>query len=96
MSSHADVIRLRLSGGPLSARQLTDVMGGISQPTTVARAELNWARTSCGSALHDPFITRLRDTARGVPEIADLTGSTQTGGYRLLGTLDAGAPGTAS
>lgn len=67
MSRHADAIRMRLSGEPLSARQLTENMG-LSQPT-VSRAltELGDEVVRIGSARSIQYA--LRDAARGLPDM---------------------------
>jgi DNA-binding transcriptional ArsR family regulator len=67
MSSYLDLIRFRLSGGPLSARQLIESIG-ISQPT-VSRAlsELGEEVVRIGAARSIQYT--LRDGTRGLPDI---------------------------
>jgi len=84
MPSHEEIIRVRLSGGPQTARQLTDFIG-ISQPT------LSRALTGLGDEIVRIGAARsiqyaLRDTLRGVPEIAVHRVDAQ-GQIHLLGTL---------
>lgn len=67
MSPHADTIRMRLSGGPLSARQITDSIG-VSQPT------ISRALTALGDEVvriggSQAIQYALRDTIRGLPDI---------------------------
>lgn len=66
MSPNADTLRLRLSGGPLSARQLIENMG-VSQPT-LSRAlnELGGEIVRIGAARSIQYA--LRDSARGLPD----------------------------
>lgn len=84
MSTHADTIRLRLSAGPLSARQLTENMG-VSQPT-LSRAlnELGDEVVRIGAARSIQYA--LRDTARGLPDIPVYQVDT-AGRIRQLGML---------
>ena len=67
MSTHAETIRLRLSDGPLSARQLAENIG-LSQPT-LSRAlnELGDEVVRIGAARSIQYA--LRDTVRGLPDI---------------------------
>jgi hypothetical protein len=84
MSPHAETIRLRLSGGPLSARQLSEMLG-ISQPTTSrALSELGEDIVRIGAARSIHYA--LRDSARGLPDIA-IHRVDAEGRIRLLGTL---------
>lgn len=67
MSPHAETIRLRLSRGPLPARQLAEKIG-ISQPTVSrALAELGDEVVRIGAARSIHYA--LRDTMRGLPDI---------------------------
>lgn len=67
MSTHADTIRARLSGGPQSARQLIEGMG-ISQPTlSRGLAELGDKIVRIGAARSIQYT--LRDPLRGLPDI---------------------------
>lgn len=84
MSLHADIIRLRLSGGPLSAKQLSDNIG-VSQPT-ISRAltELGDEIVRIGAARSIQYT--IRDTTRGLPDIPIYRVNT-IGRLRQLGTL---------
>jgi DNA-binding transcriptional ArsR family regulator len=84
MSPHVDVIRKRLSGGPLSARQLTENVG-VSQPT-ISRAltELGDEVVRIGAARSIQYT--LRDTTRGLPDIPVYRVDAE-GRIRQLGTL---------
>ncbi len=83
-SLRADAIRLHLSAGPRSSRQLADILG-VSQPTiSRALAELGGEVVRVGSSR--AIQHTLRDTARGLPDIpiyrVDLAGQ-----IRRLGML---------
>ena len=66
MSPHAETIRVRLFGGPLSARQLSEIVG-ISQPTiSRALAELGDEIIRIGAARSIQYM--LRDTLRGLSD----------------------------
>lgn len=84
MSRHADSIRLKLSQGPLSVRQLIEKIG-VSQPT-VSRALRaigdEVVRFGAGTAIQ----YALRDTSRGLPDIAIYRVNVE-GKIRRLGTL---------
>ncbi|MDY0055896.1 MAG: type II toxin-antitoxin system HipA family toxin YjjJ [Methyloversatilis sp.] len=84
MSTHAESIRLRLSSGPLTARQLAESMG-ISQPT-VSRtlAGLGDDIVRIGAARSIRYA--LRDTVRGLPDIP-IHRVDSEGRITLLGTL---------
>jgi len=84
MSQNVDTIRMRLFGGPLSARQLTDNIG-ISQPT-ISRAltELGDEVVRIGAARAIQYA--LRDTSRGLPDIPIYRVDAE-GRIRQLGTL---------
>ena len=84
MPSHADIIRLRLSSGPLSARQLIEHIG-VSQPT-ISRAlrELGDDIVRVGAAQSIQYA--LRDTSRGLPDIP-IYRVDEEGRIRQLGTL---------
>ncbi len=84
MSTHTDAIRIRLSGGPQSARQLTDNIG-VSQPT-ISRAltELGKEVVRIGAARSIQYA--LRDTTRGLPDIPIYRVDVE-GRIRQLGTL---------
>lgn len=84
MSSHSDIIRMRLSSGPLSARQLTENIG-VSQPT-VSRAlrVLGDEIVRVGAAQSIQYA--LRDTTRGLPDIPIYRVNAE-GRIRQLGTL---------
>ena len=84
MSPHAETLRLRLAGGPLSARQMASDLG-VSQPT-VSRAlgELGDEVVRIGAARSIQYV--LRDAARGLPEIPIYRVDAQ-GRIRQLGTL---------
>lgn len=84
MSRHADAIRLKLTSGPLTARQLIDLLG-ISQPTlSRALAELGDGIVRLGAARSIQYA--LRDGPRGLQDMpvyrVDVAGK-----VRLLGTL---------
>ena len=67
MSSHLDLIRMRLSVGPLSARQLIESIG-VSQPTlSRALTELGDEVVRIGAARSIQYT--LRDSTRGLPDI---------------------------
>ena len=84
MSSHADAIRTRLSGGPASARQLAETIG-ISQPTlSRALTELGDDVVRIGAARSIQYL--LRDAARGLPDIPIYRVDAE-GRIRQLGTL---------
>ena len=84
MSSHVDLIRIRLSGGPLSARQLTESIG-ISQPTlSRALSELGDEVVRIGAARSIQYA--LRDGTRGLPDIPIYRVDAE-GRIRQLGTL---------
>lgn len=84
MSPHAESIRLRLSDGPRSARQLAESMG-ISQPTVSrALAELGDDLVRIGAARSIRYA--MRDTVRGLPDIPIHRVDTE-GRITLLGTL---------
>ena len=84
MSSHFDIIRMRLSSGPLSARQLIDNIG-FSQPT-ISRAlrELGDEIVRAGAAQSIQYA--LRDTTRGLTDIPIYRVDAE-GRIRQLGTL---------
>jgi DNA-binding transcriptional ArsR family regulator len=84
MPSHADSVRIRLSGGPLSARQLAETMG-VSQPT-ISRAltELGNEIVRIGAARSIQYA--LRDSARGLPDIQVYRVNAE-GRIQQLGTL---------
>ncbi|WP_291993823.1 type II toxin-antitoxin system HipA family toxin YjjJ [Candidatus Accumulibacter sp. ACC003] len=67
MPVHVESIRIQLSGGPLSARQLIETIG-VSQPT-ISRAltELGNELVRIGSARSIQYT--LRDSTRGLPEM---------------------------
>jgi len=68
MSLHAETIRLRLSSGPLSARQLIEKLG-VSQPTlSRALIELGDEVVRIGAARSIQYA--LRDNVRGLPDIS--------------------------
>lgn len=89
MPSHADTIRMRLSSGPLSARQLIESIG-LSQPT-ISRAltELGDEVLRIGAARSIQYA--LRDTTRGFSDIAIYRVDAE-GRIRQLGTLIAVRP----
>ena len=67
MSPHLDAIRMRLSGGPSSSRQLFESIG-VSQPTlSRALAKLGDEVLRIGSARSIHYT--LRDSSRGLPDI---------------------------
>ncbi len=84
MSPHAEIIRIRLSGGPLSSRQLIESIR-ISQPT-VSRAltELGDQIVRIGAAQSIRYV--LRDAMRGLPDIPIYRVDAE-GRLRQLGTL---------
>lgn len=84
MSSHTDIIRGRLSSGPLSARQLLESMG-TSQPT-ISRAlrVLGGEIVRVGAAQSIQYT--LRDTMRGLEDIPIYRVDSE-GRIRKLGTL---------
>lgn len=84
MSSHTEIIRIHLSAGTSSARQLIEHMG-ISQPT-LSRAlnKLGEQVIRIGAARSIQYA--LRDTTRGLPDISIHQINTQ-GHIRQLGTL---------
>ena len=84
MSLHADAIRIRLSSGPLSSRQLIEVMS-VSQPT-ISRAllELDDEIVRIGAARSIQYA--LRDTRRGLPDIP-INQVDAAGHLRQLGIL---------
>lgn len=84
MSQHADTIHMRLSAGPLSARQLIESLD-VSQPT-ISRAltELGDEVVRIGAAQSIQYT--LRDTMRGLPDIP-LYRVDAEGRIRQLGTL---------
>jgi DNA-binding transcriptional ArsR family regulator len=84
MSPHVDIIRMSLSGGPLSARQLTEHIG-VSQPT-ISRAltELGDEVVRIGAARSIQYT--LRDTTRGLPDVPVYRVDAE-GRIRQLGTL---------
>ncbi|MES2974080.1 MAG: type II toxin-antitoxin system HipA family toxin YjjJ [Pseudomonadota bacterium] len=68
MRPDLDTLRLRLAGGPQPARALTDALG-LSQPTLSRRlAGLGSAVVRIGAARSIQYA--LRDTLRGLPDIA--------------------------
>ncbi|MBX9637759.1 MAG: type II toxin-antitoxin system HipA family toxin YjjJ [Nitrosomonas sp.] len=68
MSPHAETIRMRLFGGPLSARQISEIIG-VSQPT-ISRAltELGDEIVRVGAARSIQYT--LRDAMRGLPDFS--------------------------
>lgn len=84
MSSHLDLIHIRLSAGPLSARQLIESIG-ISQPTlSRALTELGDEVVRIGAARSIQYT--LRDSTRGLPDIPIYRVDAE-GQIRQLGTL---------
>lgn len=84
MSSHLDLIHIRLSAGPLSARQLIESIG-ISQPTlSRALTELGDEVVRIGAARSIQYT--LRDSTRGLPDIP-IYRVDEEGRIRQLGTL---------
>ena len=84
MPSHAEIIRIRLSGGPLSAKQLSEKLD-ISQPTiSRALSELGDEIVRIGAARSIQYA--LRDTLRGLPDIPVYRIDAE-GRIRQLGTL---------
>lgn len=84
MSSHADAIRNRLSGGPLSARQLAEMLG-ISQPT-ISRALIQLGKDVVRVGAARSIQYTLRDATRGLPDIP-IHRVDAEGRIRQLGTL---------
>ncbi len=84
MSLHTDTIRMRLSGGPLTAMQLIELIG-VSQPT-ISRAltELGNEVVRIGAARSIQYT--LRDSLRGLPDIPIYRVDTE-GRIQQLGTL---------
>lgn len=84
MPTHAEAIRLQLSSGPRTARQLAGTMH-VSQPT-VSRALSNLSLdiVTIGAARSIQYA--LRDTSRGLPDIPVYRVDT-TGQIHKLGTL---------
>lgn len=84
MSLHAETIRMRLSNGPLTSRQLFEKIG-ISQPT-ISRAltELGYEIVRIGAARSIQYT--IRDTTRGLPDIPIYRVDAE-GRLRQLGTL---------
>ena len=84
MSPHADTIRIRLSAGPLSARQLIETIG-VSQPA-ISRAlkELGDEIVRIGATPSIQYT--LHDTTRGLPDIPIYRVDAE-GRIRQLGTL---------
>ncbi len=84
MPSHADTVRIRLSGGPLSARQLAETIG-VSQPT-ISRTvtELGDEIVRIGAARSIQYA--LRDSTRGLPDIQVYRVNAE-GRIQQLGTL---------
>jgi hypothetical protein len=84
MSPHVDTIRMRLSAGPLSARQLVESLD-VSQPT-ISRAltELGDEVVRIGAARSIQYT--LRDTMRGLPDIP-IYRVDADGRIKQLGTL---------
>ena len=84
MNLNADTIRLRLSSGPLNARQLVESIG-ISQPTlSRALADLGDEVVRIGAARSIQYL--LRDTLRGLPDSPVFRVDAE-GRIRQLGTL---------
>ncbi|MBL0076378.1 MAG: type II toxin-antitoxin system HipA family toxin YjjJ [Rhodocyclaceae bacterium] len=84
MNLNADTIRLRLSSGPLNARQLVESIG-ISQPTlSRALADLGDEVVRIGAARSIQYL--LRDTSRGLPDSPVFRVDAE-GRIRQLGTL---------
>ncbi len=66
MSLHAETIRMRLFGGPLSARQISEIIG-VSQPTisrTLTELGDEIVRIGAARSIH----YALRDATRGLPD----------------------------
>ena len=83
MSLHAESIRVRLSSGPLSARQLIEKLG-ISQPTlSRALIELGDDVVRIGAARSIQYA--LRDTVRELPDVS-INRVSSDGQIRQLGT----------
>jgi hypothetical protein len=84
MPPHVDVLRMRLSAGPLSARQLAESIG-VSQPT-ISRAvgQLGSEVVRIGAARSIQYA--LRDTTRGLLDIAVYRVDAE-GRIKQLGTL---------
>ncbi len=90
MSLHADAIRLQLASGPLAARQLAESIG-TSQPTiSRALATLGVEVVRIGRARSIQYA--LRDTVRGLPDIAIFRVDAE-GRIRRLGALIPVRPG---
>ena len=84
MNLNADIIRLRLSSGPLNARQLVEIIG-ISQPTlSRALADLGNEVVRIGAARSIQYL--LRDGMRGLPDSPVFCVDAE-GRIRQLGTL---------
>jgi hypothetical protein len=84
MSLHAESIRVRLSSGPLSARQLIEKLG-ISQPTlSRTLIELGDDVVRIGAARSIQYA--LRDTVRELPDVS-INRVSSDGQIRQLGTL---------
>ena len=84
MPAYTEAIRIQLSGGALSARQLSDKLR-ISQPTiSRALSELGDKIVRIGAARSIHYA--LRDAARGLPDIPVYRVDTE-GRIRQLGTL---------
>lgn len=89
MSPHAEVIRLRLAGGPQTARQLADFIA-VSQPT-VSRALGNLGAQVVRFGATRSIHYALRDTGRGLPDTAVYRVDAE-GRIRRLGVLIAVRP----
>ena len=89
MSSQANAIRMNLSSGPLSARQLAEIMA-ISQPT-MSRALLKLGDEIVRIGAARSIQYALRDNARGLPDIPIYRVDAE-GRIRQLGTLVAVRP----
>lgn len=84
MPNHTETLRLRLAGGPQTARALGKAVG-ISQPTVSrALAELGDAVVRIGAARSIQYA--LRDTVRGLPDMPVYRVDTE-GRIRRLGLL---------
>jgi DNA-binding transcriptional ArsR family regulator len=89
MPPYAEIIRARLSSGPLSARQLIESIG-VSQPTLsreLKKLDKEILRTGVAQSIQ----YTLRDTARGLPDIPVYRVDAE-GRLQLLGTLVAVRP----
>lgn len=84
MPNNADTIRMRLFGGPLSARQLTENIG-VSQPT-ISRALTALGNEVVRIGAAQSIQYALRDTSRGLPDIPIYRVDAE-GRIRPLGTL---------